>query len=376
MLLAILVAALGAAAPASGAGALKAPTGGRGATWAVVPTTTGTYAVTLAYTKKRPVLRSFKVTPAGFTAGPALAIAPDDGLYSTVGEDGSGPCVGANVKRSPYVACLQGGAWVERRFTGAARTRYLLDVNRYGSTTYAYLIEGDLGVFDGKHPERFKLAASVVRWDGAAWVTVVPKYEFSLAQLSSPVPCVPLAAPVCAPLLTVGKAGAERFTVRKLGADAWVPDGRSVAMRKNDSTLGPLTAFGDRLAIPVFASTPKVSSLVVLTDSTAPRRIRVATLVGSYAGAWLNSVAGTAWIGWTDFFYFDKKETRGLVVGRAAPLDLLAGTAGPATEVYAEAFSNIPSDVHVEDVDGAPYGAYVEHGKSQDSLVLQPLALP
>lgn len=378
VLLAILVAALGAAAPASGAAVIRLPVGGTNADWSVVPTSGGTYVLTTGYDRKHPaapVARLVKVSATGVTPGAALPVRVGYDVVAAPAEDGSAPCVGSTIKSSPYVACLQGGAWVERRFTGAARTRTLLGIRRYGPSLYAFLLDGDIGVFDGRHPERFKLHASIARWDGTAWAPVASDYVLSIAVTSRGTLCGALAEPLCTPLLEASTAKTGRVSLRKLGSAGWVPDGRSFAQRKSDVVVGRTTALGDRLALPVFAGT-SLTSLDVLTDSTAPKRIRVATVVGTYVSAWLGSVAGVSWVSWTDYFYFDKKETRGLVVGRAAPFDLASGAAGPATEVYASRFRDMPSELSIDEVDGLPYGVYSQPGKTQDTVILSPLAAP
>ena len=377
----VLLATLGAAlvaAPAWGAPVIRLPAGGTDAGWSVVPTSSGTYVLTTAYAKKHPeapVARLVKVSAAGVTPAAALPVRVSYDVVAAPAEDGSAPCIGSTIKSSPYVACLQGDAWVERRFTGAARTRTLLGIRRYGPSLYAFLLDGDLGVFDGKHPERFKLHASIARWDGTAWAPVASDYVLSIAATWRGAVCGALAEPLCTPLLEGSTAKSDRITLRKLGPAGWVADGRSFAQRKSDVVVGRTTALGDRLALPVFAGT-SLTSLDVLTDSVAPKRIRVATVVGTYVSAWLGSVAGVSWVSWTDYFYFDKKETRGLVVGRAAPLDLVAGAAGPATEVYATRFRDVPPGLSIEEVDGLPYAAYSQVGKTQDTVILSPLAAP
>lgn len=371
--LAAAAALLAAPGSASAAAPLTVATGGIGVSWATLPTSTGTYAITRASKARKQIVRVTRVGAAGVSAAPAPAIEPQTRLSTALSEDGTAPCMGAMVKDSPYVACLQGDAWVERRFSGAARTRVLLDIERYGASLYAYLADGDPGVFSGSHPERFKLPTSLVRWDGAAWVPVVARYDLSLKHLASALPCSPQDAPLCAtPLFQTVRTGSPKISVEHLEGSAFVADSRGFGQRKHDTAIGAGVSFGDRLALPVFSS-GKVDALTVLTDSTAPARIRVATIFGTYADAILAFAGGRPWIAWTDYFYFDKQETRGLVVGRAAPLDLATGTAGPATEVYSEAFKNLPSSVDIHDVDGLPYAEHVVHGAGADTLVLTPL---
>ena len=366
------------APPAAAAAAeLRIPAGGRLTTWAVTPTTTGTYALTRSFVKRRPVVRMARVTAAGPQAVPAPPVTLDADLSTAPSEDGASPCVGTMVKSSPYIACLVGGAWVERRFTGADRTRILDDINAYGGALYATLIDGDFGALQSAHPERAKLAARLMRWDGAAWVPAIPSYSDTFKQWTQLVPCLTPGDAACTtPLAVVGALfGDDRFKTRRLGGSAWTPEPRSIAIGRTDTTIGPVVAAGDRLAVPLTTSPKgKVSAIVVQTDSGAPHRIRVATFIGDYAGASLSVVGGRTWLAWTDFYYFDKRETKGLVVGRAAPLDLQAGTAGAATEIYADLFKGTPSSVGVEDVDGAPYASYIAHGATQDALVLVPIA--
>ena len=374
VMVAVLLGAAGG--PAASAADIRIPTGGLDIGWSVLRTSSGTYAITMAARKRKVQIRTSRLTAAGPAAGPALTISPDGPLVGSVSEDGSAPCLGTSVKQSPFVACIQDGAWVERRFTGANRTRTLIDIDRFGGSLSAYLLDGDFGAFDGKHPEKVRLSESLVRWDGSAWVPVIPSYVLSLRQFSQPLPCQELLAVICpAPLVVTGSTTSDKFIVRQLSGATWAADARTFAMTKADYTLGSPMGLGATLAVPVGSGRGHRASLSVLTDSSAPKRIRIATITSTYSVAYLTAAAGRPWVSWVDYDYADKKETRGDEVAHVAPLDLVAGTVGPSTEVLNKSFKRYPGRVEVVDVDGAAYAASITSAAA-DTLVLSPLAAP
>lgn len=365
---------------------IRLSTGGSDTSLTTTMNVSGTYIASSAIKKKKVVIRLFAVRGGVAVQLPALPFKPDEGIDVVSREDGGVPCVTADVRSSPYVACLEGGAWKERRFTGEARTQSLNGVVSYAGSQYAFLDATDRGAFekalsDERKLRRFRFQTVVRRWDGTAWVaagSAVPDFKYALTAITVPIFCAVAVAPgSCdAPLLfSLGfslKSKKVTLGTSVVVAGRWVDDPTRRMGNLDVEVVGTPGYIDGQLLIP--RRTGKRLELIS-RGSAGVKTTKVGLLAGDEMDANVGVVAGRAWIAWADGKVpKTKRATQGKAQIHVAPLDTAAATAGAPQSFGTVAYSlaaGVPSPFVLE-ADGALYVAYVESRKSGDVVVVAP----